>query len=375
MYISIRGRVWIEAEAANMVESVGYYTKHRKLPLVVKIEGKYVTFFVPAISGESVAHTYQTLLADELLKLKENVCSLCRQGKFLKSTNSEVLRETVGAELYSNIMESQKGKNENGEEQKSKKKKEEELNKALKIEEAIVASCAVEDIGGFLFADNPNVKRTSSFMTGYMVPVFEALQYSLTDPQLQSRYALGTRFVGVEEAGAVEDEERTEHSKQASGQMIYYVELSSAVYTFSFDLDTKFIGKHTYVSDDNYGKKVGALSDENVKNRKLAALESLKKLLLEFPIGAKRARFNPITSWESLAIAVSDDVWTLPSSFTEDYIDRAAKKISSYNVNTEIYAYAKGLSVSGDTVRVPDSPEDAISKAIEAAKNRISNEV
>ena len=87
VYVSVRGRIWLQAEAANMVESVGNYVKHRRVPVLIKDGSSYLTFFVPAVSGESIAHSYQILLAEELRRVNEEVCDLCKRGIFLKSTN------------------------------------------------------------------------------------------------------------------------------------------------------------------------------------------------------------------------------------------------------------------------------------------------
>jgi CRISPR-associated autoregulator, Csa2 family len=83
VYVSVRGRIWLQAEAMNMVESVGNYVKHRKVPVMVKEDGSHLTFFVPAISGESVAHAYQVMLAEEMIKAGQSVCPFCAKGIFL----------------------------------------------------------------------------------------------------------------------------------------------------------------------------------------------------------------------------------------------------------------------------------------------------
>ncbi|MEM3542581.1 MAG: type I-A CRISPR-associated protein Cas7/Csa2 [Candidatus Methanomethylicia archaeon] len=336
VYISFRGRIWLQAEAANMVESVGNYVKHRRVPVLVKEENSYLTFFVPAISGESIAHCYQTILSEELLKLNEDVCDFCKKGLFIKSTNAEVYREAFGKNPP-----------------KAGKTIEETMKAIDEIEQSIVSGCGVEDIGGFLYAENPNVKRTSNFFVGYMIPVREVLKGVSIDPQLHSRYALGTKFI---QAGA-----------GVAGQMIYYVEVSSAVFNFSFDLDTKFIGRYTFHSD-NYGKPV--ISDDKIKKRIFAALNALQHLLIEFPVGAKRTRFNPSDiRWESLAIAISDDVWTIPSSFTQDYINRGIMKREKVNYNTVIYTYSEEKQ---EKVKWYSTPEHAIIDAINDAKGRVS---
>ncbi|BBG24970.1 CRISPR-associated protein Cas7/Csa2 1 [Sulfuracidifex tepidarius] len=348
MYVSVRGRVWLEVEAANMVESVGNYVKHRRVPVVVKEkDGNFMTFFVPSISGESVAHSYQLILAEALKKKGQKVCKYCEKGIFLKSTNKEIYKEVTGNDPP-----------------KSGKKGSESVQAANEIEENIIKSCGVEDVGGFLFAENPNVKRTSAFSTGYMIPVKESLSVTSIDPQLHSRYALGTKFVNMGEESS------------SSGQMIYYVEVSSAMFSFSFDIDTKFIGKYTF-SVDNYGKVIKDMSENDVKSRIEASLEALKRFLLEFPVGAKRTRFNPSdVSWDSIGIAVSNEVWTMPSSFTEDYLKRARIKREKVSYETEIHAYSENTEtkeeVSPNEMKSYDSAEEAIVSAIENAEKRVS---
>ena len=54
LFVSVRGRVLINVEALNMTESVGNYVKHRRVPVISP--KTYATYFVPAISGESIAH-------------------------------------------------------------------------------------------------------------------------------------------------------------------------------------------------------------------------------------------------------------------------------------------------------------------------------
>ena len=345
MYVSVRGRIWLEAEALNMVESVGNYVKHRRVPIVVSEGGNFLTFFVPAISGESVAHAYQTILAEEMGKVKEKVCKYCQKGIFLKSSSKEVYQDVIGEKPPE---AANKKKNEKSE---VVGKKSEVVGK---IESSIVSNCGVEDVGGFLYAENPNVKRTSSFYTGYMVPVREGLKVLSIDPQLHSRYALGTKFVGAGEG------------ESTSGQRIYYVELSSGLFAFSFDLDTKFIGKYTF-NVDQYGQDI--VQTDSAKKRTQAAIEALRRLLLEFPVGAKRTRFNPAeVRWDSLSLAVSNDVWTMPSSFVGDYMARALSKKSSVNYGTNIYSYAES-ECKGD--KCYPTPEETVSNAINDALGRL----
>ena len=287
MFLSIRGRVLINAEALNMTESVGNYVKHRRVPVILP-DSNYATLFVPAISGESIAHGFQVVLAEVAKAMNLPVCRLCEKGIFLKSTNKAVFKEAFGKDVPSS---------------------------ASDIENEIIKNCLVEDVGGFLFAEEANVKRTSNFSTGYMIPTREALENAIIEPQLHSRYALGTPFV------------------QERGQMIYYVELSSAVYTFSFDFDSRFVGKAIF-SYERAGERV-----VEPKQRVEATLEAIKKFLVEFCFGAKKTRFMPVIDWESLVIAVSRDVWTVPSPFTKNYIEKAKKKKEKIDYGTELFIY------------------------------------
>ncbi|MCD6348503.1 MAG: type I-A CRISPR-associated protein Cas7/Csa2 [Candidatus Korarchaeota archaeon] len=319
VFLSIRGRVLINVEALNMTESIGNYVKHRRVPVV--LPGTYVTYFVPAISGESLAHGYQSVLAEEATKKGLPACKLCREGIFLKSTNESVFREAFGVDPPQDDFE---------------------------FEKHVIGNCIVEDVGGFLFAPagaRRNVKRTSNFFVGYMIPTRESLEAAVIEPQLHSRYALGTPFVRRED----------QQAERAGGQMIYYVELSSAVYTFSFDLDTRFIGKTAFV----YGK-VGTEVDDKRKLRIEASLDALVKFVTEMMFGAKKTRFLPVVEWESLVAAVSDDVWTIPSPFSKDYIAKAEEKVKKVNHNTSIFKYEGGPGL-----------EAVLEDAVEEAKRRI----
>ncbi len=345
VFVSIRGRVILNAEALNMTESVGNYVRHRRVPVVMRRGTEYVTIHVPAVSGEAVAHGYQELLAREALSMNLPVCKLCSKGIFLKSAKIDIIAHAHGEELANMA----KG----GAKSKPKKANQQEL--AHEFEKAIIKGCVVEDVGGFLYAERggaelKQVKRTSNFYVGYMIPVAEGLEAAVTEAQLHSRYALGTEFVEKGEEG------------RGEGQMIYYVEIASAPYTFSFDLDTKYVGKTTFVTA-HAGEP--AVSEEERIKRIEAALNALKKLILELGFGAKKTRFLPTTEWESLAIAVSDDVWTVPSPFSRDYIEAARKKLSVISEGTKLHVYEAG---KGKTL------EEVLNEAIRDALDRLGKQ-
>jgi len=302
IFVSVRGRVAIGVEALNMTESVGNYVKHRRVPVMLREDdGVYSVYFVPAISGESIAHALQALLAEECIESGSKrgiplpVCKLCSKGIFLKSSNKSILAEA--------FPDASKSKGD--------------------IEEVVIKNCVVEDVGGFLYAEEENVKRTSNFYTGYMIPTQEALKSAIVEPQLHSRYALGTKFV----------------EKGSQGQMLYYVELASTVYTFSLDIDTRFIGKISF-NIERAGTPV--VSEAERRDRTSVLLSAVKRLLVENSFGAKRTRFLPTIDWESMVIAVSDRPWTVPTPFTKSYIDRARQKKEKINSNTDLYIFEGG---------------------------------
>ncbi len=327
VFISIRGRVNVNVEALNMVESIGNYVKHRRVPVVYYKDGEYLSLYVPAVSGESIAHGYQETLARTALEMKLPVCNLCRRGIFLKSTDAEIYKSSFGVK---NVPDDDS-----------------------ELEKSIIQGCVVEDIGGFLFTGSKNnkksVKRTSSFYVGYMIPVREALEASLLESQLHTRNALGTEFV-----------KRKKGKEEGRGQMIYYVEIASAVYGFSFDLDTSYIGKLAF-SPKKAGENFAVTEEEALKRRK-AALIALKDFLLEMSFGAKKTRFLPLHQWESIVIAVSDKTWTVPSPLVKTYIQRAKEKKQAVDKGTELFIYNS---------EVGGSFEETVDKAIQRALERI----
>jgi len=321
IFLSIRGRVSLNVEALNMTESVGNYTKHRRVPIVLREDdGSYSVYFAPAISGESIAHGYQTVLSEIASANQIKVCNLCKQGIFLKSTNSKVYNEAFNVK--------------------------EVPNSGYEIEKSIVQNCVVEDIGGFLFAEKQNVKRTSNFYVGYMIPVKEAVRSTTIEAQLHTRYALGTKFVSGDVG-------------ETRGQMIYYVELSSAPYTFSFDLDTRFISKLSF--EQGHVGEI-AVNEEERKRRLGIALDSIKTFIGEFMFGAKKTRFLPVIEWESLVIAVSDKTWTVPSPLTNRYIELAKEKLKAVSYNTKLFIF----DGTGENFY------QVLNNAIEEAKNRLA---
>ena len=76
--------------------------------------------------------------------------------------------------------------------------------------------------------------------------------------------------------------------------------------------------------------------------------------------GAKKTRFLPVVEWESLVVAISDDVWTVPSPFTNNYIEKAEKRMQKVNYNTKLFVYPK----DGEF-------EEVVVNAVEEVKSRL----
>jgi CRISPR-associated protein Csa2 len=366
-FVSLRGRVLLNAEAMNMTESVGNYVKHRRIPVTLPKTG--TTYFVPAISGESIAHGFQSALAEEAKKNKKPVCKLCDRKIFLKSTTLEIMRSAfslkegsspldISDEDWNKMTEIRKKKEKEREEKEKKELEKFEVSLPFVLERYIIKNCIVEDVGGFLYAEQTlegfnigGVKRTSNFYTGYMIPGREAIENTVIEPQLHSRYALGTPFV------------------RERGQMIYYVELSSAPYTFSFDLDTRYIGKTTF-----FYEKAGEEVVEDRKERVVITLNSLQKFLTELMFGAKKTRYLPIIDWESLCLAVSKDPWTVPSSFSANYVVNTLNKLEKIDGKTKLFVYINPEVFEDTTAYVKKKTEELLEnfyRALEEFKEKL----
>ena len=91
VWLSLSWRARVNVEALNMAESIGNYIKHRRAPIAVYENGRYVLRYVPAISGESIAHAYQEWLAEEASKTGLSVCDMCKKGEFVKHGSRAIL--------------------------------------------------------------------------------------------------------------------------------------------------------------------------------------------------------------------------------------------------------------------------------------------
>lgn len=342
MFVSLAARFIANIEALNAVESVGNVTKHRRAPVVVldREAGGYTIRYVPAISGESIGHAYQANVAEFAEILYQGnppLCKWCARGEFLKEMSEDYMIEEAKSVL--------------GKELDNETKKHE-------FEKVIVQKCLVEDIGGFLSAEEFPVKRTSAFQVGYVIPTLDALEATVIDTQFHVRHAPVV-------AGGVQEKER-------AAQMIYYVEVASAVYGMHINIDLEAIGRTRLVRVED------AVGPEERKKRILAALGGLALTVLG-QFGAKRSRFNPISELRSVLLSISK-----PHSFSVTpphsvaYIKTTAERASSFNkllnsigVQPEIklFAYNAETSEKVEGVEYFTNAESLFEAAIEYVKS------
>jgi len=277
--MSVSARFLVNAEALNMVESVGNVARHRRAPLVVPTDGgEYVLVYAPVVSGESLANAYQRWLATISKAEGLPLCSNCENHFFVKHGD----REVFGSLPW-----------------------EVDLAKNLKnldfhdIERTIVKNCVVEDLGGFLLPEERPVKRTSRFQVSFMVPAYEEVRKAVLEAQFHVRYA-----------------------PDPARHRIYYVELGSALYAFHFNLDLSGVGFTSMVKREEVVER-----DERV-GRVKCGLKALAQMIDNRLFGARLSRFAPSIELRSLLITVSDPAPFTASpahrrGFVEDTVRRA----------------------------------------------------
>lgn len=271
-------RFLVNVESLNGVETVGNLSKHRTAAVVVKTDKGYAVRYVPAVSGESIAHAYQQRLADLATAHGVPVSQLSKRGEFLKFTDDGVLKQEG--------VESPKSHED-----------------ALRFETEVMLKDVVTDVGGFLYAGKPPVRRTSRFKVGYMIP---AVGMGDVPAQLEAQFHV--RYA----------------TNVADNQKIYNTEVGSALYTLSFILDDDLIAvPSTHGDHDN----VETLKGQKAKRRELAVKALLSVFTLDF--GAKRSRFLPQAELVS-GVVVKTDFPFVPEpasypSYISATVERAVK--------------------------------------------------
>jgi CRISPR-associated protein Csa2 len=354
MFISVAARFLANIEALNAVESIGNVTKHRRAPVIVFDEkiGGYTIKYVPVISGESLGHAYQANIvefAKALYKGEEvPLCKWCARGEFLKEMSTEYM-------ISEAKRISEEAKNISSREELEKKKHE--------FEKAVIKRCLIEDIGGFLSAEEFPVKRTSAFQVGYVIPALDTLHATVIDTQFHTRHA---PVVAAKLETTKSQEKREEEGVRA--QMIYYIEVASAIYGLYMNIDLEAIGRTRLVCVED------AVDQEDRKKRILAALGGLALTVLGH-FGAKRSRFYPISELKSILLSISKpQAFSVTPPHTIAYIKSTAERASSFTkllekigvkFETKLLAYDIESGEKVGNVQYFDNPESLFETAID----------
>ncbi len=329
-FLTLSFRLLVDVESLNMAESVGNVTKHRKAPVVVEMNGSYRLVYVPVISGMTLSHHYQRVLARVASEAGLSVTRMSLMGYFPKFSDDDVIKN------YYKEVTGQVKKND-----------------LCGSEKAIVEKCVVADVGGFLYTNGP-VKRESRFKFSYLIPAMDSIKSGAVGvvPQIHVRYTPEAR-------------ERE--------QALIYVENGSAVYTGSFELDASRIARLEVC--EALGKTPTDLGVKERLARFDAAVKALAYMLGNAAFGAKRSRSLPIVRVESL-VAVASRSFTpfMPSpghdrGYLRETLERAeALKRLDPGFEYEVHYYAREELEAGGEARRHATVEEAIQAA--AAKVR-----
>ncbi|MGQ9777921.1 MAG: type I-A CRISPR-associated protein Cas7/Csa2, partial [Thermodesulfobacteriota bacterium] len=292
-FLSISLRLMTNVESLNGIESIGNLSRHRTVPIVVREseEGRrYTIRFVPAISGESIAHAYQELLVKFAQESKVNVGKYSSQGEFIKFTDDNILKNE-GISPPSDL---------------------EDIRRA---EADIIYKDVIADIGGFLYAGKFPIKRSSRFQIGYMIPAQGDINATALEAQFHVRHVPSEMKKGV--AG------------ETRAQVPYNIEVGSAVYNFTFNLDLDGISRVS----TRFGKKTEREDELNQErsSRVKVAMRALIDLLSSLQYGAKRTRFLPNVEPLSAVVAYSkDSVFIVSPGNYRGFIGTTLKRILDY---------------------------------------------
>ncbi len=334
-------RILVNLESLNGVESVGNLVRHRTAPVVIRTgDGDYVIRYVPAISGESLAHAYQmglVDLADSLSSegIKLPVSKRTRQGELIKFANEDFVKEE-GIELPT------------------------DESHMRKFEVDVMLKDFVADVGGFMFAPTGEkggkkakgsdkdsgkskgavpVRRSSKIMFGYMIP---ALGDGEIPAQLEAQFHVRYQRIEAGSIGSTGEEKSYPASDDSGGdvsssdqggseeaqkqkQAIYNVEVGSALYTFSFALEDESVA-----IPSNYGSPVKEKEEELGKQKELRREAAIKGLyyVLSGQFGGKRSRFLPSMQLQSLVVTRTDFPFLPEPGHSHDYAAVTYKRLN-----------------------------------------------
>ncbi|QKR00722.1 type I-A CRISPR-associated protein Cas7/Csa2 [Metallosphaera tengchongensis] len=312
-------RLLINVEALNGVESVGNLVRHRSVPVVFRTSNGYVMRYVPAISGESIAHTYQFELAQLAKAGNLPVTNLSLSGEFVKFASDDFLAGVTPPK---------------------------DANDARRFEVDVMLTDVVADVGGFLFAGKNPVRRSSRFYVGYMIPTLQGEEIpSQLEAQFHVRYSQSTQ----------------QHA-------IFNVEMGSALYTVSFALDEKTIATPSNAGNQVQGESTLA---QQRKSRVEAAIKALS-VIMNVSFGGKRSRFLPSAKLQSAVVTMSEFPFMPEPGHSPNYIKDTAERISRTaslrGSQNYVVMAVNNEGLDAGNAKVLSYPEDLITELLKLAK-------
>jgi CRISPR-associated protein Csa2 len=327
MFLSASFRILVNVESLNSVESVGNVSRHRSVPIVIPYDNGYTVRYVPAISGESIAHGFQSLLVDVALRENLPVGEFSKRKEFLKFSEDAYLTDE-GI------------------------KPPKDYDDIRRFEVDVLLKDIVADVGGFLYAGNIPVKRTSRFQVGYMLPALEDVTNAAAlEAQFHVRFLQSKPPKSTEQEGA------------RLGQIPYNIEAASALYTFTFNLDLAGISVPVNTGKEDK-KKEEELAKQKVARQK-AALKALGLFVSQISFGAKHSRYLPNAELRSCTFAFSGIPFTVSAGNYRSYIQqtfRRAEKLSRLlGIKTQVWAVVREEKVQAPAeVKTVSSPEEIV---------------
>jgi CRISPR-associated protein Csa2 len=213
----------------------------------------------------------------------------------------------------------------------------------------------IADVGGFLYAGKKGspIKRTSCFQVGYATPTLWDKESAALESQFHVRFAPSKPEV----------------------QIPYNVEVGSAIYTFSLNLDTSRIGTPSTgfgTIEESKEKELEKSKPERVK----AALSALLKFYSSMPFGAKRSRFLPNMELLSAVASYSKDIRFVVSpgngkGYVRNTVNRKKdlvtcfEKLGLKNVDVALFAFDKEKASEGTEITLCETIEKVIEQLVE----------
>ena len=311
-FLSISLRYLINMESLNGIESVGNISRHRVAPMIVPTDTGYSVRYVPAVSGETIAHAYQTLIADEAAKSGLPVGKRSMQGELLKFTDDGLLKEEgiVPPKGYEDMR---------------------------RVEVDIMLKDIVSDIGGFMYTGRVPIKRTSAFQVSYMIPAYDSSETAALEAQFHVRFS----------------------PSNANYQIPYTVEVGSAIYSLSFNLD---LDKISLPSNPGPSVEKEELLKKQKSDREKVSRKALIRLLDNLQFGAKKSRFAPIAEIKSAVGIVSDVPLVATPGTTGGFIIDTYNRVKSFEKHGVLKKY-KLLAINKENIEIPTDVESRVTVA------------